>query len=266
MEKEKGSCGITPAAGACSTTPAKGSCGTATAAGACSTGKQKCCGKLLLSAIAGGIVMFAWISISWMLLPLHKGEISGFKNEKAVATVLGQNITGDGIYALPAPSMDKAPAKSAGKEKKSKVAAAKPAAAAKPVPNVKPYAYVVVKADGIDVAGSVKPALAREFILCLFLAGLLGCILKKTGGCCCPVGLSFKIGLIAGVAGYMPNFIWFHFPLNSALVGVFETLVGFVLAGFVISKFVLDLPLGGKCATKTDCAKLACGTKTEEKK
>ncbi len=234
---------------------------------------------MLLAAIAGGIVMFAWISVSWMMLPLHKGEIRGFKNEKAVAVALGKNIDGDGIYALPAPQMDNEKPKAAKTDAKAKPdkKAAKPETAAKPeeivkpyAATVKPYAYVVVKAAGIDVDGSVKPALAKEFLLCLFLAGLLGCILKKTAGNGCPVGISFKVGLLAGAAGYLPNYIWFHFPLGVALVGVFETLVAFVLAGFVIAKFVLDLPLGGKCATTATtaagCAKPACGTKPEEKK
>lgn len=230
MEKDKGSCGTTGSCG----TPSTGSCGTPTA-GSCGTGggKEKCCGKMFLGALLGGIVMFAWISISWMLLPLHKNDVASFKDEKAVATAIGKNISGDGTYVIPYTNMGKDKAKTD-----------------------KPYAYVVVKADGVDVT-NMNPQLLKEFGLCFFLAAMLGCLLKKTAGCgCCPVLISCKVGLLAGLAAYIPNYIWFHFPLNGALVGVFETVVGFMLAGLVIAKCVFKMPIG-----KAACGMGACGTK-----
>ena len=230
MQNDKGSCGTNTGScgtggtnkGACDTTPMAGTGG---ASGTATGGK--CCGKMILAAVLGGIVMYAWISVSWMALPWHKDHMRPFKDEKAVSNTIGKNINGSGIYIMPNTNM--------GKDKQK---------------TDKPYAFVVVKEDGIDVAKSMGPAMGKEFVLCLFLAGLLGCVLRKTAGCGCPVAMSAKIGLLAGLAAYVPQRIWFHFPLDFTVVGVVETVVAFTLAGFVIAKFVLKQKIG--------CSKSAC--------
>lgn len=220
MQNDKGSCGTNT--GSCSTTPMAGAGG---ASGTTSGGK--CCGKIIIASILGGIVMFAWISVSWMALPWHKDHMRAFKDEKAVASSMTKNISGSGIYIMPNTNM--------GKDKQ-KIG--------------KPYAFVVVKEDGLDVAKAMPVAMGKDLVLCIFLAGLLGCLLRKTAGCGCPVAMSAKVGLVAGLAAYVPNRIWFHFPLDFTIIGVVETVVAFVLAGFVIAKFVLKQKIG--------CSKSAC--------
>jgi len=170
-----------------------GSCGDKT--GGCGPGckcgcgtKGKCCPMTVIKgAVAGAIVMFAWFSASWMLLPWHKGAMT---------------------------------------------------------------------APGAVGPTEMNTALATSFVLYLFGAALLTKILKKRTAGCCPVAGSIIIGLLVGAFGYLPNVIWFHAPLNDALVGIADDVIAITLAGAVIGKFVLKTL--GSC--KTDGA--GCGPTT----
>lgn len=217
---EKGSC----SAGAPEAAKT-GSCGTGGAGGKKSCPVMKC----LLAILIGGVLMFAWFGISWMVLPWHKTGISGFKDEAAVVKVLNKNAAGSGIYILPWTDMGKT-------EQKFE----------------KPFVFMSVKADGIAVKKDMNKRLLRDLCLCFFLAGLLACLLKKTG-CCggCPAAFSFKVGLIAGLAGFIPNLIWFGFPLHWTLVGLADCVIAFTIAGAAMGRFAFGMKLG--------CAKGSCG-------
>ena len=216
--------------GSCSTPAEEGSCST----GAKGDGKPGCCGKVLAGALAGGIVTFAWLSLSWMALPWHKESLLSFKDEKAVAAVISENISGDGVYVIPFTNMGK-------EEQKTQ----------------KPFAFVSARADGIDIKSAMSASMGKDFLLCLVLAGLLSCFLSKKGPGC-PMALSMQLGLLAGLSASMPNYIWFHFPLGYALTGLADVVIAFTLAGFVLSKFVFRTKSG--CGMKT-----SCGTKVIDK-
>lgn len=200
--------------------------------------KPKCCGKVLAGALVGGIVMFAWFSLSWMALPWHQNSLMSFKDEKAVAQVISDNIAGDGVYVIPYTNM--------GKEEQR---------------TQKPFAFVSAMADGLDIKTAMQASMIKDFLLCLVLAGLLSCLLSKKGPGC-PMSLSLQIGLLAGLAASLPNHIWFHFPLSYALTGLADVVIAFMLAGFVLVKFVFKTKSG--CCPKTACdAKII--DKTEDK-
>lgn len=231
--------------GSCSAGEKK-SCGTDNAA-ACGGGAKKCCGKTIAAALLGGFVMFAWISLSWMALPWHKSHFHGFADEAAMASAITANVKeGDGVYMVPFTNMGKTEQKTA-----------------------KPYAFVMVREGGVDLKTSMPVSMAQDFALCVLLAGMLACVLRRTAGTGCPVSLSAKIGLMAGLAAYVPMAIWFFFPVGYTVVGIVETAVAFMLAGLAIARFVLKLPIGcsasackcGKAGCAGNCGGGGCGTK-----
>ena len=210
----------------CPTTAPKTACST--------TKKPSCCGLMLKGAFAGGIIMFLYLMASWMLVPWHMDTMKTFKNEKVIAKSLLDNAPKSGVYVLPfRPNAETAPAVD------------------------KPFAFVAIKAEGFDCVKNMKATLSQEFLLCLVLAGLLTCLLKKQT-CGCPVAFSLKTGLLVALVHNAPNLIWWHFPLNFTLVNAADDVIGITLAGLVISKLVLC------CGPKmTDCdmpKKTSCGT------
>lgn len=222
MEKE-GCCAV-PAS--CGTTDKKeGSC-----CGPKDCGPKKgCCGLLVKGALLGGIVAFLYLAASWMLLPWHMNAMHSFKNEKAVASTLLANAPESGVYVLPyitdssqKPAVDK------------------------------PFAFVSVLSEGFDCTANAAPQMIKQFVLCVLLAGLLTCLLKKQGSGC-PVAFSMKIGLLAALVHNGPSYLWWHFPLDFTLMGMVDDFVTFTLAGAVIAKFVLKKDIGC-CPAKTGCA------------
>jgi hypothetical protein len=65
--------------------------------------------RLILAAVLGGLVMFAWGAVSHMVLDLEKDTIKQVPNESAVVAAMKDNIREDGVYALPGIAMDKKP-------------------------------------------------------------------------------------------------------------------------------------------------------------
>lgn len=187
--------------------------------------KTKCCITLLKGAFIGGVVMFLYLSASWILLPWHKTTIMSFKDESAVASALSGNAEKSGIYLL----------------SQQKASKAKDAA----MVQSKPFAFVSVFADGFDMKKNMKRHLGQVFLLCLFNALLLTALLKK-GSCCggCPIMFSMGIGLLVAGASHLPELIYYHFPLRYTLVGIADDFLSFTLAGAVIAKCILK---SGSC-------------------
>jgi hypothetical protein len=215
----------------------EGSCGSGQKKGDCGGGgKPSCIDTIVKGAFAGAIVMFIYISASWMLLPWHMKTMHAFKNEKAVAASLLQNAPENGIYVLPY---------TAGPDQKPAVD--------------KPYAFVSVVAGGYDTAGKMKAQMLREFVLCLLASALLTCILKKQS-CGCPVAFSMKIGVLVALAHNVPNALWFHFPHNYTLVGMADDVIAFTLAGAAISRLVLKCSKSGGACPGCGCNPCKCGS------
>jgi hypothetical protein len=178
----------------------------------------------------GGVVMFAWFMISWMALPWHKADLMSFKDEKAVAAALTANAPESGTYVLPYTNMGQAAQKTG-----------------------KPFAFVSVFAPGVNVKEQMPMTMGEDFGLCLFMAALLSCLLKKKTDGSCPVAFSAKAGLLAGAAAYAPMYIWYHFPLNFVLGGLADDVIAFALAGAAIACCVMKMKIG-------HCPMSACGT------
>ncbi len=225
MENNKCCPTTKPADKGCSTTAGKGGCGA-----------SACVGTLIRGALIGGVVMFVYLYASWMLLPWHKTTTMSFKSDRAVAAALTANAEQSGVYLLP--RVD------AGAADATKMAPAKVE---------KPFAFVSVFNDGID-AKNMRNQLIRQFVLCLFSAMILTCLLKKAACGGCPKLFSFKVGLLVAVLHYVPNMIWYQFPVKYSLVGMADDIISITLAGVVLS--MCCAKKAGSCGTEK---KGSCG-------
>lgn len=57
--------------------------------------------KILLGSIIGGLLLFIWQSLSWMVMDLHVKAHSYTEKEAAIMTVLNTELTEEGQYMLP---------------------------------------------------------------------------------------------------------------------------------------------------------------------
>lgn len=188
----------------------KGSCGG-------KQGEGSCCGKIIKAAVIGAIAMFAYMWVSWSMLPWHTATMKFFKDEAAVTKVLKDNTDGSGIYVMPQALM--------GKEVVDTTQT--------------PFMFASVEVDGVDMSKYMY-CMLKGFAMCLVVAGTLACLLKNVCACnCkCPVAFSMKVAFLVAVMHNVTSWNWWHFADSFTLVGMADDFIAITLAGWAMSKFV----------------------------
>jgi hypothetical protein len=188
--------------------------------------------KTIVGGILGGLVYFIWGAVSWMVLPWHMSTMRNLSNEDTVVAALRQNVTESGVYVFPAwpTSSDKASCEAfTAKHKQG------------------PIGTMIYHAEGLDPV--MAPAMARGFVLNALCAWLIAHMLSKTAyrSYGCRVGFVSIGGLFAGLTTHGMYWNWMLFPCNYTAVMLFDTFIGWTLAGLVIAAIVK--PAGATGAT-----------------
>lgn len=174
---------------------------------------------LVKGGLLGGVILFIWGIISWMVLPWHMTTLHTFKDEKAVAAVVQVNVPAAGTYVLP--SMSQA---QAAKE------AATPAATAAPVP-------VIFATVAFERPTSMTYPMIIALIYQIIAAFLVTWMLTKTNlGYWGKVGFVLVFAITVDLITHLPYWNWFHFPTDYTLVAAADLLIGWFLAALVLAK------------------------------
>ncbi|MFZ0565304.1 MAG: hypothetical protein WAM28_03880 [Chlamydiales bacterium] len=181
---------------------------------------------LTKGALLGGIILFIWMMISWMVLPWHCTVMRTFKNEEIVAQTILDNTESDGVYILP-------------NLYEKKITDEERTALMKKGPVM----FASVQRYGFDV-DSIAPYVSA-LIIQIIGAFLVTFLLLQTSG----LGYLRKvlfitvIGLTLGVLGELPKWNWWGFSIGYVGVEMLDFLIGWFLAGLVIALFVRTPPL-----------------------
>jgi len=182
---------------------------------------------LLLGGLLGGLVLFVWGSISWMVLPWHLMTLEKFKDEATVAQALSANAGVSGVYLLPNPH----------KHDPGMTEEQKKAEEAEGVKRMVqgPFMFAAVSLSG---AGNMGHPLLITLLGNILSALLATWMLLKTIGLryMGRVGFIMLIALTAAMVAYLPGWTWWRFSTSFTSVGVADLLIGWFLAGLVIAK------------------------------
>lgn len=180
--------------------------------------------SLFKCAAIGGLIVFIWGMLSWMVFPWHKNCFQKFVDEKSVAQVIQQNAPADGIYILPNTMgyTDQTSKEqiSSGMELLEKG----------------PFVFASVRKQGV---GRIT---AKPFILNLVTqmigAWIVAWMLMQAKGLKFKKQVAFVtlFGLGVGVLSQLPDWNWRGFSCCYVLVHLFDYIVGWFLAGLAIAK------------------------------
>lgn len=161
-----------------------------------------------IGGLAGGIILFIWSAVSWMVLPWHMMNFNSFKDETAVAQTITANAPQSGIYLMPIQ------------------------------PNAQTQGPAIFASVHLEGMANMTHALIIQFIIQLVSAFLVTWLLTKTSGLGYMGRLGFIIifALTVGIIANFPYWNWFNFSTNYTLVQIADTLVGWFLAGLVLAK------------------------------
>lgn len=205
-------------------------------------GMQK---TLWKSALLGGIIVFIWGIISWMLLPWHMMTTHKFVNEEQVAMAVKANAPQSGIYFLPSCHVDDNQNNQSQNEQPSKEDRDNAKADlqqrmndAKARMKRGPVLFTSVCLEGMD------PSSPKPFIGCLviqiiaaFLASWL-LMHAKAQPYMRHVWFVTVIGLFAAVVSALPSWNWMGFSTGWTIVSILDLVIGWFLAGLAIAKIM----------------------------
>ena len=182
--------------------------------------------KKTTAVIVCAIILLAWGSVSWMVLPWHQMVVNEFTDESEVAEVIRANAPKAGIYWLPFAHKD---------HKEGETAA---------FVNALPQGYG---------PGMIKQ-LVTQFIGDLVSALIVVCLLSQTAGLGYwgRVGFVTLVGVAIGFTGHFAYWNWFGFPTPYLMVTVADSVVAWFLVGLAMAKWVakdtkkLTSPSGGR--------------------
>lgn len=176
--------------------------------------------RVLIAGVLAGITLFFWGFLAHTALPLGEIGIRAPADEDVVLTALKAGLPEKGIYVLPyvEPQAMSDEARMSAWAQKSLAS---------------PYAYVVYDPkgeDGRDMGDNLGVQLATDTSLGLLVAWLLS---LAPGGLGRRLSMGLGIGLIGWLAGPVPYWNWYRYPLDFTLAAGVEAMVGIVLAALV---------------------------------
>lgn len=184
--------------------------------------------RLALGTLLGGIVLFVWSTIAWIVIPWPGDPLRTFTNEDAVAQAVTANAPRSGNYLLP-----NEPKRTAGMTEE-KYKAARQAAMDRMTRG--PMIFTVVR---LEPMGSTIRPLIIQFLTQLVLALIATFMLLQTRGLSYAGRVAFvtAIGVIIFVGGHVEEWNWFSFS-NAYMAMEFGAIViGWLLAAFVVAAF-----------------------------
>lgn len=180
------------------------------------------CKKVITASIVGAVTVFIWGMVSWMVLPWHHTTFNQFTDEAKVSETLNTNVEKSGIYLIPYTSDFSGSAKEAFDEKYKSG----------------PLAFVVMKKEGGDP--TMKLQMIMGLLTQLVAAFIIAMLLWSASGLSYLSRVVFvtAAGLLTGIIGYIPSYIWWHFQLDFVLVGIADQVIAWFIAGLLMAKII----------------------------
>lgn len=178
-------------------------------------------------AVAGGVVVFIWCIISWMVLPWHQMTMNKFSDEKDVAAAIQESTKESGIYVLPnCFSHEKGMSKENMEKERVKQS---------DMMHKGPFMFAVVSKTGMgNMGGRMIFSLIADIVAAFFATWLF--LKTKAMDYGKQVGFFAILGLFVGFVSALQGGIWWGMPAGYVIVEMLDIIIAWVLAGLVIAK------------------------------
>ncbi len=182
--------------------------------------------KVFLGGLVGGIILFLWSFLAWVILPLHSPTLHEIPNEDAVISALNLALPAHAVYTFP-----HNPGTSAGE-------AAQNAWAEK----VKrgPGGMIIYSPSGADpmMAGQMVGGVIIDILSALIVAWLLTRSTALTASYLSRVAFCGMFAIFAAFFDYLTMWNWMGFPADFTTALIVDGLIAWLLAGLAIAAIV----------------------------
>ncbi len=182
--------------------------------------------KFVLASLVGGIVLFVWSMLAWMVLPYHAASLRAVSDEDMLRNALRSSVHEKGAYAIPhSPAM--------GSDK---------AAMDAYVQKVKegPNGMLLYDPSGMDPM--MPGQMVIGLVIYVFSAALAAWFLSRStaaeGSYFSRVIYCGMLGVFISVVSHLVAWNWMGFPGDFVRDMIIDTIIGWILAGAAIAAFV----------------------------
>lgn len=164
--------------------------------------------RLALAAIAGGLVLFLWGALAWMVLPLHS-SIKPLPDETAMVSSMQRANAPRGVYFTGDPEK-----------------------------GAKPQMLIVYTPQAVTLSPSqFARTLLLDILAALGVAWLLSRAAAKTFASR-VLFVAIAGGVIAALIVDLPNWNWFAYPGDYTFFSMADKVIGWALAGLALAAIV----------------------------
>ncbi|HLX12693.1 MAG TPA: hypothetical protein VKS81_07765 [Bacteroidota bacterium] len=180
----------------------------------------------VISGIVGGIILFLWSFLAWVILPFHTASMHWIPNEDAVISTLQPLLTQKGLYVFPHQPYMKADEASmqawTAKVKRG------------------PTGMIFYDPSGSDpmMPKQMMMGIFLDFLTAFLAAWMLATSVIATAPYASRVMYFVMIGVLISVSVHLINWNWMGFPTDWTLSLIVDTIFGWTLAGLGISALI----------------------------
>ena len=180
----------------------------------------------LKAAVVGGLIVFIWSFLSWMVFPWHQKCLGKFTNQSEVASVIANNAPHSGVYVLPNTFSHKEGTSHHEMQQAQKMM------------QNGPYMFASVKLEGVGKM-TVKPfifslviQIVGAFIVIWMLMQTKGLTFRQR------VGFVTLFGFAVAFLSQLPEWNWWGLPFGHVVINMADFVIGWFLAGLAIVKML----------------------------
>ena len=184
--------------------------------------------QLALGTILGAIVLFIWSALAWMIIPWPGEPLRHFTSEDAIVAAIKANAPRSGNYLIPnepqrLPGMTEEQYQKATKDAEDRM-------------NNGPMVFAAIRLEPVSMAKAMIVGFLTDIIAVFFACMLL----LQTDRLSYRARVLFVagLGLLIFVGGHMDEWNWWGFGTSYMMMQLGALVIGWILSGLVIAKFV----------------------------
>lgn len=185
--------------------------------------------KLVIASLVGGIVLFIWSALSWMLLDLQETNLNSFSDEDVIAEAIRSHAPTSGMYILPG-YPDHVPGASA-----EEIKMAEDLMKERMLQG--PHIFASVRLTGTD---SMTPFMIRSFIIDVISVFLVALLIWKvrTISFVGKVAFTVVFALAASAAIHLQYWNWWSFSTGYITTSIIDMAIGWFVVGLVLGMVI----------------------------
>lgn len=187
--------------------------------------------KIILAGVLGGIVLTVWGRVAWMALPIHDASMNKIEDEDAVVGMLNSSLTKHGVYAFPTfieetNTMTEEEIEAMTNEYAERYKRG-------------PVGIIVFQPEGSDpLIQQMIYGVLISILAALLAAWMLSRSTAMQSSYWGRISFCGMLGILASLVTHAMYWNWMHFPFDYTTAMILDTVIGWVLAGFVIGAIV----------------------------